>query len=134
MSSHNFAFLTKASFLGVTENQSACDYAVAGIAYDDATTNRSGARFGPHAIRRASHMLCDGVHPLWNRSPVSVLPDVGDLALPNTSLSAMRETRRRFLFGLIYVGRLLDAKNESARLSICGPRPAPHSRESGNPC
>ena len=83
-------------------------------------------RFGPHAIRRASHMLCDGVHPLWNRSPVSVLTDVGDLALPNTSLTAMRETRRRFLFGLIFVGRLLDAKNESARLSFC------HSRESGN--
>ena len=63
MSSQNFAFLTKASFLGVPENQSACAYAVAGIAYDGATTNRPGARFGPHAIRRASHMLCDGVHP-----------------------------------------------------------------------
>ena len=61
MSSRNFAFLTKASFLGVTENQSACAYAVAGIAYDGATTNRPGARFGPHAIRRASHMLCGGV-------------------------------------------------------------------------
>ena len=94
MSSHNFAFLTKASFLGVTENQSACAYAVAGIAYDGATTNRPGARFVPHAIRRASHMLCGGV----------------------------------FCLDLIFVGRLRDAKNESARLSIC------HSRESGNPC
>ena len=61
MTSYNCAFLTKASFLGVTENQSACANAVAGIAYDGATTNRPGARFGPHAIRRASHMLCDGV-------------------------------------------------------------------------
>ncbi len=91
MSSHDFAFLTKVAFLGVTENELTRAYAVAGIAYDGATTNRPGARFGPHAIRRASHMLCDGVHPLWNCSPVSTLTDVGDLALPNTSLTAMRE-------------------------------------------
>ena len=128
MNPHDFAFLTKDSFLGVTKNQSACAYAIAGIAYDGATTNRPGARFGPHAIRRASHMLCDGVHPLWNCSPVSALTDVGDLALPNTSLTAMRETRRRFWFGLICVGGLRSEKNETARLSFC------HSRESGNPC
>jgi hypothetical protein len=39
---------------------------VAGIAWDGATTNRPGSRFGPHAIRRASHMLCDGERPLFN--------------------------------------------------------------------
>jgi agmatinase len=91
MSEHEFAFLNKASFLGVAENISAKPYAVAGVAYDGAVTNRPGARFGPHAIRRASHMLCDGIHPLWNCSPISHLTDVGDLALPNTSLVAMRE-------------------------------------------
>jgi agmatinase len=41
-------------------------------------------------IRRASHMLCDGTHPLFDVSPIGQLCDAGDLALPNTSLEAMR--------------------------------------------
>ena len=101
MSSHDFAFLTKVAFLGVTENELTRAYAVAGIAYDGATTNRPGARFGPHAIRRASHMLCDGVHPLWNCSPVSKLTDMGDLTLPNTSLTAMRKKLQPLALDLI---------------------------------
>ena len=36
---------------------------IAGIPFDIGTTNRSGARFGPHAIRHASRMLTDGAHP-----------------------------------------------------------------------
>ena len=91
MSSHDFAFLTKHGFLTAPERDATRPYAVAGIAYDGAVTNRPGARFGPHAIRRASQMLCDGIHPLWNCSPISELTDVGDLALPNTSLISMRE-------------------------------------------
>lgn len=35
-------------------------------------------------------MLCDGIHPHFNVSPEGVLGDAGDLALPNTSLEAMR--------------------------------------------
>ena len=90
MRQHNFAFLTKHSFLAVPEALATRPYAVAGVAYDGAVTNRPGARFGPHAIRRASHMLCDGTHPLWDCSPVELLTDYGDLALPNTSLENMR--------------------------------------------
>jgi len=69
----------------------ATPYAVAGIAWDGCVTNRPGARFGPRAIRDASHMLCDGTHPHFNLSPEGQLGDAGDLALPNTSLQAMRE-------------------------------------------
>ncbi len=65
-------------------------YAVAGVAFDGAVTNRPGARFGPRAIRLASHMLCDAKHPFFETSPVGELCDAGDLALPNTSLEAMR--------------------------------------------
>ena len=36
---------------------------IAGIPLDIGTTNRSGARFGPQAIRHASRMLVDGAHP-----------------------------------------------------------------------
>jgi agmatinase len=66
-------------------------FAVAGIAWDGSVTNRSGARFGPQHIRRASHMFCDAIHPLFNVAPsADSLVDVGDLVLPNTSLDGMR--------------------------------------------
>lgn len=65
---------------------------VAGVAWDGSTTNRPGARMGPAAIRKASHMLCDGIHPHFGCSPIDVLADIGDLTLPNTSLERMRET------------------------------------------
>jgi agmatinase len=66
-------------------------YSIAGIPFDGATTNRPGARFGPSAIRQASHMLCDGTHPYFGVSPTDSISDQGDLNLPNTSLSEMRK-------------------------------------------
>ena len=86
----SFAFASEDRFLKAPPATPATPYAVAGIAWDGATTNRPGARFGPAAIRRASHMLCDGTHPLFDVSPLGRLGDAGDLALPNTSLEAMR--------------------------------------------
>ena len=76
-------------------------FAVAGIAWDGSTTNRPGARMAPRAIREASHMLCDGIHPHFNVSPVGVLGDVGDLPLPNTSLVAMRASLQPLLAPLL---------------------------------
>jgi len=96
-----FAFAANNTFMKapVAERQR---YAVAGIAWDGATTNRPGARFGPRAIRESSHMLCDGVHPHFNVSPTEQLGDAGDLPLPNTSLVGMREAM------LPLIGPLLD--------------------------
>jgi agmatinase len=89
----DFAFLSDNRFLKAPH--AAADrptpFAVAGIAWDGATTNRPGARFGPRAIREASRMLCDATHPLFDVSPIAHLSDAGDLALPNTALPAMRE-------------------------------------------
>ncbi len=65
-------------------------FVVAGVPWDGATTNRPGARFGPDAIRRASHMLCDGTHPAYGLSPTAELADRGDLTLPNTAIERMR--------------------------------------------
>ncbi len=95
----SFAFQSDQSFLRARAGRPATShdsapYAVAGIAWDGATTNRPGARFGPRAIREASHMLCDATHPLFDVSPLEPegqLADLGDLPLPNTSLAAMRE-------------------------------------------
>lgn len=66
--------------------------AVFGVPWDGSVTNRPGARFGPEAIRRASHMLCDATHPVFDVSPVPWLGDGGNLRLPNASgLAAARE-------------------------------------------
>ena len=67
-------------------------FAVIGVPFDGAVTNRPGARFGPQEIRRASLMLCDGLHPVFEVTPVDVMGDAGDLRLPNASgLPVVRE-------------------------------------------
>jgi agmatinase len=86
----SFAFLSPHTFLKCAAPPDQARYAVAGVAWDGATTNRPGARFGPAGIRTASQMLCDGTHPWFDVSPLDRLADVGDLPLPNTSLATMR--------------------------------------------
>ncbi len=91
---HGFAFLDQSSFLKSARwgaGPSAQPYGIAGLTWDGSTTNRPGARLAPRAIRQASHMLCDGIHPFFNCSPAEHIADAGDLPLPNTSLVAMRE-------------------------------------------
>jgi agmatinase len=85
-----FPYLSHAGFLGAAA-ASTQKYAVAGVAWDGSVTNRPGARFGPKAIRQASHLLCDATHPHFDVSPTAFVGDAGDLALPNTSLASMRE-------------------------------------------
>ncbi len=111
-----FAYLSNDTFLkapaaapaGLSDTLPGAPYGVAGIAWDGAVTNRPGARFGPRAIRVASHMLCDGIHPLFDNSPLGepgvsgpALVDHGDLALPNTSLATMREALEQQAAALI---------------------------------
>ena len=92
MAQHGFAFLAQQRLFGgaPVSGIGAAPFGVAGVAWDGATTNRPGARFGPAAIRQASAMLCDGTHPLFDVSPIGHVQDHGDLCLPNTSLAAMR--------------------------------------------
>ena len=91
---HSFPFTSTGGFLGLSITEAAeseaSTFAVAGITWDGCVTNRPGARFGPNAIRQASHMLCGDEHPLFNTTPVNSTVDVGNLLLPNTSLEAMR--------------------------------------------
>jgi agmatinase len=60
-------------------------FAVVGVPFDGAVTHRPGARFGPQEIRRASLMLCDGLHPYFEVSPLGHLGDAHDMRLPNAS-------------------------------------------------
>jgi agmatinase len=99
---HEFAFLSDSRFLRAGGPGTAPrPFGLAGLAWDGSTTHRPGARLGPQAIRRASHMLCDGTHPHFDCSPAEQLCDFGDLALPNTSLSAMRASLAQALPALL---------------------------------
>lgn len=85
MATGHFAFASN------TNRFLACDaladqpFAIAGVPYDGVVTNRPGARFGPQAIRAASLMLCDGIHPFFDTTPVGLLGDALDMRLPNAS-------------------------------------------------
>jgi agmatinase len=70
------------TFLGIGRRDRAAPICIAGIPLDLGTTNRSGARFGPGAIRQASRMLVDGEHP-QHRVDATKLPlaDIGDFAI-----------------------------------------------------
>ncbi|WKB53053.1 agmatinase [Eleftheria terrae] len=97
----HFPFLSQSTFLSVPGGATGRPYAVAGLAWDGAVTHRPGARFGPQAIRAASHLLCDGIHPHFDLSPGPWLTDLGDLALPNTGLAAMRAAMAPLVEALI---------------------------------
>jgi agmatinase len=101
MTQHGFAYLSQNTFLKAPAGDAARPFAVAGIPFDGAVTNRPGARFAPDAIRRASHMLCDGTHPLFDVAPLDWLTDVGDLVAPNTSLADARGALRPQITALL---------------------------------
>jgi agmatinase len=103
----DFAYRSDSRFLKVGPPADDTPWAVAGVAWDGSTTNRSGARMGPRAIREASHMLCDGTHPVFELAPQPWLGDAGDLRLPNTGLERMREVLQREAAGLIARHRML---------------------------
>jgi agmatinase len=70
------------SFMGIGRHDRDARFTIAGVPLDIGTTNRSGARFGPQAIRAASKMLVDGDHPHWWVSPEAMpVSDIGDFAI-----------------------------------------------------
>jgi agmatinase len=72
-------FATPPTFLGILRAPDEAAFHIAGIPLDIGTTNRSGARFGPPAIRAASRMLVDGDHPHWWVDPAALpVADIGD--------------------------------------------------------
>ncbi len=85
MSIGQFAYASNSNrFLAVPELAQQ-PFAVVGVPFDGAVTNRPGARFGPQAIRAASLMLCDGIHPHFNVTPLGQLGDGQDMRLPNAT-------------------------------------------------
>lgn len=91
MSRDHFAYANNSNRFLASDPLQDQPFALAGVPFDGAVTNRPGARFGPQEIRRASLMLCDGTHPHFDVSPLGLLGDAGDMRLPNASpLPALR--------------------------------------------
>jgi agmatinase len=75
-------FATPPGFLGIERRDAGAAYVVAGVPLDIGTTNRAGTRDGPAAIRRASRMLVDGVHPAHWTDPRSLdIAVIGEFAI-----------------------------------------------------
>lgn len=75
-------FATPPGFLGIGRQDRGAAICIAGVPLDIGTTNRAGTRDGPAAIRRASRMLVDGVHPEhWVDPRALDLADIGDFAI-----------------------------------------------------
>ena len=76
-----------------TKDLTGVDLAVTGIPFDQAVTNRPGARFGPRAIREASTLQpCDPPFG-WDINPLAEFDvvDYGDLAFDYADVSAFSE-------------------------------------------
>ena len=93
MSTAKFAYASNTNLFLASEELIEQPFAIVGVPFDGAVTNRPGARFGPQEIRRASLMLCDGIHPHFDVSPLGMVGDAGDMALPNAT--SLAEVRRR---------------------------------------
>src|ERR1700716_1133525 len=74
-------FAVPPGFLGIGRREGAA-ISIAGIPLDIGTTNRSGARFGPQAIRQASRMLVDDAHPATGTNVSELLSDIDDFGMP----------------------------------------------------
>ncbi len=85
MSTGQFAYASNSNRFLAAPELAKQPFAVVGVPFDGAVTNRPGARFGPQAIRAASLMLCDGIHPYFDVTPLGQLGDGGDMRLPNAS-------------------------------------------------
>jgi len=89
-----FQYGTTRNFCGVP-NYTNQKFVVVGVPIDCATSFRSGCRMGPNAIRDASMMLTDGVHPDYPVDLTQFVGDAGDMALPSGyTPDAMAKIRR----------------------------------------
>lgn len=92
MSAGQFAYASNSNRFLAAAELAAQAFAIVGVPFDGAVTHRPGARFGPQEIRRASLMLCDGLHPHFDVSPLGQLGDALDMRLSNaSSLAQVRD-------------------------------------------
>src|SRR5665647_1793435 len=113
-------FSLPSGFLGLERADPAAAICIAGIPFDVGTTNRSGARFGPQAVRQASRMLRDGAHPRTFADPLALsLADIGNFRIAlggdhGVTLPLLRALARRTgPLGLIHFDAHVDTWPEN---------------------
>jgi len=99
-------FALRPGFLGgCAASPATADFCIAGIPFDLGTTNRSGSRDGPAAVRRASRMLADGANPAgWVDPQALSVADLGDFTLALGDIPASLDLIERQAAG---IGHLL---------------------------
>ncbi|WP_413718801.1 agmatinase [Silicimonas sp. MF1-12-2] len=73
----------------LTKSLEGIDIAVTGIPFDQAVTHRSGARFGPRALREASTLMAGDPPYGWGFSPLEefAIADTGDMSFDYAKVS-----------------------------------------------
>jgi guanidinobutyrase / D-arginase len=106
-------FAGSGSFARVPEIDRVPDYdvAVLGVPFDNGTSYRPGARFGPMAVRQASRHLRPGHHVELDCSPFSEIQvvDAGDVPVTPFSIDAAMEQIAGHAAGLVRGGRKVIA-------------------------
>lgn len=87
----------------LTKDLAGVDLAVSGIPFDQAVTNRPGARFGPRAVREASTLMAGDVPYGWGYAPLSLFDvvDAGDMAFDYARVDEVPARIEAHVAGLI---------------------------------
>lgn len=97
-----------ASFLRrrYTKDLGGVDLAVTGVPFDQAVTNRPGARFGPRAIREASALQTFDPPYGWGFDPLGefTVVDYGDVAFDYARTAAFPATLEAHIAGILDAG------------------------------
>ena len=89
-----------------SKDLSGVDLAITGIPFDQATTNRTGTRLGPRAIREASSLQAPDAPYGWGYDPLSELDivDYGDLAFDYAMVSEFPAALKSHIKGILDAG------------------------------
>jgi len=93
-----FQYATTRNFFAVSPYTTQ-DFVVIGAPVDCATSFRSGSRIAPNAIRDASMMLTDGVHPRYPVDLTQWIGDAGDMVLPSGNTEAILDKIESYITG-----------------------------------
>jgi agmatinase len=100
MTSEAPTFSLPSGFLELECRDPAAAVCIAGIPFDIGTTNRSGARFGPQAIRQASGMLRGGADPRTFADPLTLsLADIGNFRI--AAVQVLRSGERHIISAMM---------------------------------
>lgn len=105
-SENTFAGVTSFLRRRYAKNLDGVDIAVTGIPFDQAVTNRPGARFGPRAIREASSLQAPDAPYGWGYDPMSrfAIADCGDMAFDYARVSEVPAAIQAHVDGILSQG------------------------------